>query len=228
MYTISHDIETLTGEVSIDHVVTIICSAGNVWVLAFVRAPLWRVSSTQIWLQTKYPPLWQQHSLMAVPPCRTVHLQHCRNSSGMVRWTWTGLWIPQIPDQLSICGMCQSQLPSILGPHGSFLTHGTSNGCSVGLRSGEFRAQVDTLRSLSCSLGRSWAVFAVLQLRCPAGRPLPLSSVLAMSGPLGLQRCLGEWCFSKRPRECWDSRFPSRTWHFHKMIYVVIFICHWF
>ena len=40
----------------------------KLWVLAFMWTPLWRVSSTQTWLQTKYPPSWQQHSLMAVPP----------------------------------------------------------------------------------------------------------------------------------------------------------------
>ena len=38
---------------------------------------------------------------------------------------------------------------------------------------------------------------------------------------LCLQRCLGQWCFyNRRPREGWDSKFPCRTWHCHKIISV--------
>ena len=48
------------------------------------------------------------------------------------------------------------------GLRGSFLAHGTSSGRSAGLRSGEFRGQVDTFRSLSCLLGYFWAIFAVM------------------------------------------------------------------
>ena len=52
---------------------------------------------------------------------------------------------------------------------------------------------------------------------------------LSGAAALGLQRCLGERCFSKRrPCERLDSSFPSRTWHCHKMSKVIYFTCHWF
>ena len=69
-----------------------------------------------------------------------------------------------------------------------------------------------------------WRSCILLQWgHCCWGVSLPCVAALA------LQQCFGEWCFSKRcPCECWDSKFPSKPWHCHKMINVIQFTCLWF
>ena len=91
----------------------------------------------------------------ALPDCRTTHLQHCRNSSGVAG---VELAFEFLRSQISWAsvGCTRTKSHPRWSLHGSVSAHGTSCGSSVGLRSGEFRFQVDTLSSLSRSAGRSW------------------------------------------------------------------------
>ena len=190
----------------------------KLWVLAFMWTPLWRVSSTQTWLQTKYPPSWQQHSLMAVPPLQVSApaTPQKRLRNGLMNLNWPLSSSDPKPNE---------NLWDVPEPNG----HGTSNGRSAGLRSGEFRAQVDTLRSSSCSSGRSWTVFAVMQLHCPAGGALPLSSVTAMSG-CTLSAAVFGWVVLLKAASSWMLGLQVSQQNVplsqdHQCCY---FICHWF
>ena len=110
-------------------------------------------------VQTNYTPSWQ----------RTQGVKLASSSSrSQSSWASTG------------CARTNSH--PCWGPHGSFLAQTASSGSSVGLRSGESGGQVDTLSSSPLSSSHFWAVFAVLQTRCPAGGALPSRSAAAMRG----------------------------------------------
>ena len=78
------------------------------WSSCYNQMFCWRPLSPGIYVDA---PSWQQHSLMAVPPYRTVHLQHHRNCTGMVRWTWQRTQGVELAFEVQWCSHCQVSLP---------------------------------------------------------------------------------------------------------------------
>ena len=140
--------------------------------------PLWRVSSIQTWLQIRFTP--HGSSTARLQDNSPATLQKQLRS----RRCWTGLWVPQIPNQLSICGMHQNQVPSTLEPPW------------IGLSSWYILWKLSWFEIWGIQIpGRHFELFVTF---CGSFLTCHWGVSLSWGGALGLQLCLGDWCLSNR------------------------------